>query len=78
MGDYASLQDLASAERGKKQAEAERDELADELSSNTSGKYVGQYSNAATTLQHTAQCIKHSLLLTLNTFLERLQVSPGR
>lgn len=34
------LQDLAAAERAKKQAEAERDELADELASNASGKWV--------------------------------------
>lgn len=32
------LQELAAAERGRKQAEAERDELSDELASNTSGK----------------------------------------
>ncbi len=32
------MQDLAAAERSKKQAEAERDELADELASNASGK----------------------------------------
>ncbi len=31
------MQDLAAAERSKKQAEAERDELADELASNASG-----------------------------------------
>lgn len=34
------LQDLAAAERARKQAEAERDELADELASNASGKWV--------------------------------------
>lgn len=33
-------QDLAAAERARKQAEAERDELADELASNASGKWV--------------------------------------
>ena len=33
-------QDLAAAERARKQAEAERDELADELASHASGKWV--------------------------------------
>lgn len=34
------MQDLAAAERARKQAEAERDELSDELASNSSGKWV--------------------------------------
>lgn len=36
-------QDLAAADRARKQAEAERDELADELASNASGKWVARF-----------------------------------
>jgi len=39
--DNLKLQeDLAAAERAKRNAEAERDELHDEISSNTTGKWV--------------------------------------
>lgn len=37
---HLSVQMLAAAERGRKQAETERDELAEELASNSSGKWV--------------------------------------
>lgn len=35
-----SVQMLAAAERARKQAETERDELSEELASNSSGKWV--------------------------------------
>lgn len=35
-----SLQDLAASERARRHAEQERDELQDEISNSTSGKYV--------------------------------------
>lgn len=34
------LQDLAASERGRRHAEQERDELQDEISNSTSGKWV--------------------------------------
>lgn len=34
-------QDLAASERGRRHAEQERDELQDEISNSTSGKWVG-------------------------------------
>lgn len=37
---------LAAAERARKQAETERDELSEELASNSSGKWVSSPSHA--------------------------------